>query len=78
MCQQVITPLRMLCRHTIENPGIRVACPEDCGEWTIVWSMGMTTKPYPCDDCIAAGKWAKTRDGNWRYVTEEPESEHDT
>lgn len=65
MCQQLMTRVKMLCGHEIENPGIKIPCSEGCGVYKPNWSAGSATKKDPCDDYIDERKWVKDENGKW-------------
>lgn len=65
MCTQNMTQTKMRCGHKIESEGIKIACPQRCGNYKVNWSFGSTTKREPCGDCQANGKWKK-ENGKWK------------
>ena len=65
MCQELIVQTKMLCGHKLDGPGTRLPCKDHCGNYRTNYSIGMTTKKIPCDDCIMNRTWIKNADGKW-------------
>lgn len=70
MCRQFIGRLRLLCGHILDWPGTlkcdeaKAAGKSCCESVEQIW-LGQKTRLYPCDDCIARGRYVRG-DENWK------------
>ena len=65
MCKELVTPVKMLCGHSVESQTTFVS--DGCGCGTVLETVhcGETKKKVPCDDCQDSRMWVKNAANKW-------------